>query len=656
MQHTLGFRSDIEGLRGIAVLLVIFFHAKIFGWTGGFIGVDIFFVISGYLISGLFIIEIENRGTIDLLRFYARRARRLLPAALTVICLTLFFGTFVLSPIEYKELTRAALSSVISVSNLWFLSESINYFAADTSSNSLLHTWSLAVEEQFYLVWPLFFLVLAREKRHRQRLNVFLILLTVVSLAFCIVVSRANQPWAFFGTPLRAWEFGVGALAFVLPSRPGLETGRRSVVTSWIGLGVIALSGVVLAETDAYPGALAVPPVLGAALLLRASNATPRWGARILLASPPMLLAGRLSYSWYLWHWPVLSFADVLTPGPLTPVMSIFCVVLSFGLSAATYFAIENPLRRHKALVARDLASLAAAAALVVIGFGVSYGSYIWVSRVLEGPEQRAIAMAKADKPKNRDCVAEVVDTEPQVCTFGLRTASTTIVLFGDSHAFQWLPVLEKLSYKNTWKTVTLLKSGCSSIIVPLFYDSRLKREYVECSAWRELAFRQIVGLDPDIVIIANSVGYVRSANRVGFGHFSYVEWRLATDRTFERLGAAGIRSMLVRDNPRPGVNIPACLSKEAWRGALDEASCAFDRRRALDPAIFSAERAAAARYDVTLVDLTPHYCSETVCPAQRDGIIVYRDGNHLTNSYALHLSGEIEKAIRAAIGHDVER
>jgi peptidoglycan/LPS O-acetylase OafA/YrhL len=230
-------RADIEGLRGIAVLLVVLYHAGIPFVPGGYIGVDVFFVLSGYLITGLLIDEFEKTGRLDLLGFYARRARRLLPASCVMLLVVALVGTLVLSPLEMKPLAGTTLWTAVYSSNLWFLRFASSYFDPAADTNPLLHTWSLAVEEQFYMLWPVLILAVLRYGRGRRKLAWAMLALAALSLGGAIYFTRTNQPWAFFFSPLRAWEFAVGGLAVMVP----LEWLRRRQGDFLVWLGAVGL-------------------------------------------------------------------------------------------------------------------------------------------------------------------------------------------------------------------------------------------------------------------------------------------------------------------------------------------------------------------------------------------------------------------------------
>ena len=309
-----GFRPDIEGLRGIAVLIVVLFHCGIPGFSGGFVGVDVFFVLSGYLITGLLVAEIQKTSELSLLQFYARRARRLLPASALTLVVTILLGAIILAPSELDLVGHAARAAALYSSNIFFDKNAGDYFAPNVRSNPLLHTWSLAVEEQFYLFWPLLILLGLRVWRSMKSLVTVLSGLTIISLGTGVWFTANGGTFAFYELPARAWEFGIGGLAVLLP-----RSTLKIPVGWWLAfgwLGILAILGsahFILGDTS-FPGWIALIPVMGTVAALIAGTEHPRLGVGVLLYSDPLQMLGRLSYSWYLWHWPFLVFAAALLP------------------------------------------------------------------------------------------------------------------------------------------------------------------------------------------------------------------------------------------------------------------------------------------------------------------------------------------------------
>ncbi len=642
------FRPDIEGLRGIAILLVMAYHVGFPGFSGGFVGVDVFYVLSGYLITSLLLREIEQNGRLDVAGFYARRARRLLPAAALVLLATVVVGSFVYSPLEQKVFSRTALATALYMSNIWFIRQSVDYFAPATGTNPLLHTWSLGVEEQFYLVWPVIVFLALRRRRSRRVLVAVLVALTLLSFAAYVWLMSLNPPWAFFGLPTRAWELGVGGLASLLPAAT-LE-GRRDLIRGLAWLGLFAIVGAALAFSGPkpFPGAVAVPAVVGAAAVLICGVETPGLHVGRMLGAAPLRLLGQLSYSWYLWHWPVLTMAKAILP-TLWLSGRLLCAVTSLGLAAATYVLVENPIRFNHFLVRRSTVSLGLAFAITVGGVGIAS---VWHRVALgnaESPQQMAFSRAATENSRLSDdgCMVGYLDERPRECVFGDSASGSTVVLFGDSHAAQWFPALERIALERGWRLVTMIKAECPVASV-LIFSSVLQREYVECWRWREAALKRIAATHPAAVVASSSIGYVRG---VGRGERSPREWRDGNRQTLAALDAAGVRTLLLRDVPRPGFDIPSCLARAAWRSAHIEDACVFPRSAAVDETVFQAEQEAAEGLShISLMDFSDQFCGAELCEPMRNGIVVYRDENHLTVAFSESLSKVLAGRIASLI------
>ena len=328
------FRADIEGLRAVAILLVVAYHAGTPGFSGGYVGVDVFFVLSGYLISWLLVQEIERTGTVSLLSFYGRRARRLLPGLAVVLVVTMAASALIYAPYEHRFLANTAAATAGYFSNLYFARAAIDYHGPAAVINPFLHTWSLSVEEQFYLVWPWLVLfgsgVLWKRQDHRAgkfRLLLWMMIAAAASFALSLYLTSVRPTAAFFLSPTRAWEFAFGAIGFLLPvnvASAKLPVKMRDSYLSlinhrvgfagWVGLAGIILAGIMFDSTTPFPGVAALLPTVSTVLVLRAAK-----GSLIsrFLSIRPLTEIGRLSYSWYLWHWPVLLLADALS-GPFS--------------------------------------------------------------------------------------------------------------------------------------------------------------------------------------------------------------------------------------------------------------------------------------------------------------------------------------------------
>jgi peptidoglycan/LPS O-acetylase OafA/YrhL len=653
-----GFRSDIEGLRAIAVLLVVVFHTGAGVLGGGFIGVDVFFVLSGYLITGLLVEEFDRTQRINFAGFYGRRARRLLPAAGLMLAVTLAIGLSFYSPIEAEQLSRSATATALYGSNIWFMWQAQDYFAASVQTSPLLHTWSLAVEEQFYLGWPLLILVGLTKARSRRRIAVVLAAVTLVSFVLCVFVTSRRQNLAFYGTPARMWEFGLGALAVLIPARrlPG-ALGRS--LLGWAGLAAILGAGVFFSEDIPFPGVAAAVPVVGTVMVLIAGAAlAPTPGITALLRFPVLQVLGRLSYSWYLWHWPVLVFARTLNP--TLPVWgAVLAVLVALAVAAAVHLALENPIRFNPWLTATPVRSLALGGAITIAGFGSGIAAFGLSSHLALSARQAAFARAARDMPAyTRGCIAEYADSRLRECVFGKSDSSSTVVVFGDSHAEQWLPALIPAAERHGWKVISMTKQSCPASGIPV-YNDHLKRPETECAEWSKRALARIIELRPEAVLITNAVGYIkRGTPDDSFGALSYATWEQHLRATLTALDAARVPTLLLRDTPRPGFDVPTCLSRvDAHPRLYADDECTIYPGVALSAGVWEAERHAVERLShVSVLDLSDQFCTSTQCPSTIDGVVVYRDSNHITASFASRLAQVFEARLVTSLRAVVDK
>jgi peptidoglycan/LPS O-acetylase OafA/YrhL len=633
------FRPDIEGLRGIAVLLVVAFHAQISLFHGGFLGVDVFFVLSGYLITGLLLRDLEVNGKLDVIGFYARRARRLLPASALVVAFTVVTGTLLWSPIEQARYSKTALATTLYVSNVWFVRQASNYFAPETDTNPLLHTWSLAVEEQFYLLWPALVWVGFRLFRSRQSLCKFLGVVSALSLMACIWLTRTNQPLAFFGSPTRAWEFGLGGIATLMPTSLAASRSAR-LIASWTSMGVLLGAAILFVPGQGFPGARALVPVLATATLLVAGAASASVGASRMLAHPVLQWFGRLSYSWYLWHWPLLVYADVFLPTN-SGYGRVLVVTVSLLAAFLTYRFIENPIRVQRGLVRRPVFTLCLAAMLSFFSVSICFLSLrlSQKSSLMPG-QQMLLAVAEQESPVSRDCMAIFREAQVRECVFGDRNGVTTVALFGDSHAAHWLPALEQIANERKWKIVTILKASCPTADV-LVYNPRLERVETECARWRAAALERILKLAPDLTVISNSTGYIKTTHSKGrYSVISVTEWKEGTTRTLQALDRAAIPTVLLYDVPVQRIDVPTCLSRVLAHHWYPEVWCTSSREEALDPQVLQAEQEAVSDLkSVRLLDFSDVFCDVSACKIEIQGVPIYRDRGHLNPVFARKLA-----------------
>lgn len=623
------FRPDIEGLRGLAVLMVVLYHAKTPGMSGGFIGVDVFFVLSGYLITGLLAKEMNSTGRINLVQFYARRARRLLPAAATMLLVTLAACRLLFPPFEQHAMATPALSTALYSSNIFFAHRSTDYLASDAATNPLLHTWSLAVEEQFYFIWPLL-VMFGMRTGQKRRLWIVLGIVAATSLAACIWLTKTAQPWAFFGSPARAWEFALGGIACLLTGRLRF---RFASAIRWMGLLAILGAGVFYTHSTPFPGVTALLPVLGTAAVLFFPTSQPTSGVMWILGNPVAQFLGRLSYSWYLWHWPVLVFANDLSRH-LGLAARLAFAAASLGLAAVTNALIENPIRFHRALVPRPRLSLTFAGCLTMASSAACVLLYFAAIHSERAPNQAIYTKALADLPKvySSGCHVNYSATASPDCAFGDTRSNTSIVLFGDSHAAQWFPSLENVALENHWKLISLTKSACPVPQVE-FREDKIGRTYTECGQWRANSIRRIIDLHPALVVISSWAGYVQQGIADNGYGVTPAQWVTGLAHTVSEFSKAGLRTVVLRDTPQPGFDVVGCLARAAWTHRQDP--CNFERRVSAHADVARLEAAAIQNIERTyLIDLSSDICGSDACDPVQNQMIVYRDGNHLTASY----------------------
>ena len=629
------FRPDIEGLRAVAVGLVVAFHAGVPGAAGGYVGVDVFFVISGTLITWLLVDEGAREGRIDLGRFYARRARRLVPALAVVLVVTAALAAVLYAPMEQRDVARLWPLAALYLSNVGFADWAPDYHGPRAGEHPLLHTWSLGVEEQFYLVWPgLVLLGLGLWRRQRpagvRRLAVVLGATTALSFALSLAFTFApvGRAWAFYLSPLRAWEFGVGALAVLAPAA---EARGRAEVWGWAGLAGILLASVLFDGETPFPGVAALLPALATAAVLRAGALSQDAAPCRLLAAAPLQLVGRLSYSWYLWHWPALVFAQAAL-GPLSLAGRVLVAVASLGPAALSYRYVESPIRHAPTLVGRPRRSLALAVGLTVALVGLTAGWWLASGAWARSPGQAAFDEVRADLPEIYDDGCDRYGEATLVeCAYGDPGATQLAVLVGDSHAGQLFPALRAAADAAGWRTVVFTLSGCPFADVPVFYNEVLGRRYVECAEWREAAHAAIARLRPDAVFTASSNAYDMAPG----------VWADGTRATLARVAQSAGRTVLVLDPPAARVNVPACLAQAAWRpGDAFDPDCRPRGSDADDVERVEAQaQTARALPGVDVLDLSEAVCPGGTCGPRAGDVVRYRDGGHLSRAFAATLA-----------------
>jgi len=696
------FRPDIEGLRAVAVVAVVLFHADVPGVGGGFVGVDVFFVISGFLITGLLWRETNTTGTVCLRRFYGARARRLLPASATVGVITMIASAVLLPPLQVQAVIDDGIASALYVSNYWFIAEGVDYFAGHMPPSPFQHYWSLGVEEQFYLVWPALILGTAwvvRRVRRRSRAEAtssqrpYLVVLAVVaavSFALSLVISYVMPPAAFFSLPTRAWQLAAGGLVALtaglwrrVPTLPG-------AIMGWAGLGVILWACTQLSATTLYPGVAALLPTFGAALVIGAGCVAPAHGCGRVLGLSPMRAIGRISYSWYLWHWPVLVLAPVLLGHSLGLAARLAAAVISGGLAVVTLRLIENPLRfaapvRRSAVASLALGGTATAVAVCVglallevvpapVGRGAPDAApSVTAAAVPNGSDMaaydaavqhafaqvQAAVMASADRkavPSNLQppltgasgelnaftvdgCVRGFFQGGQPECATGDTASPTTVALVGDSHAAMLKPAFQEIATQRPWRLEMMAKAGCPLLDVPVNNPfSRLIERLRHCEQWRAEIIGRLRAEHPRLVMVSLWRRYGAGSWQPGFMPYSPA-WIDSLTRMVQQLRATGAKVLVLGPVPDPQAAVPICLS-----GHLDDAiACSPARSVAVNESGIAAESAATNAAGGEYVDLTRLFCTTDRCPVIVGNVLVYLDWTHLTREYSRLLAPVLE-------------
>ncbi len=690
------FRPDLEGLRGVAILLVLLFHAGIPGTSGGFVGVDVFFVLSGFLITGLLLRERESTGRVDLREFYARRARRILPAASVVLVGIVVAAPLFMAPLDLPRVAGDAVASALFTGNVWFAAGATDYFGVDLAPSPVIHYWSLGVEEQFYLLWPALLILVTRFGRPRAAVGVTLLGVVGASYLGALWLTDAAPAWAFYGLPTRAWELGLGGLLAASAGAHGRLSDRALRPIGWLGLGAIVAALLVIGRSTPYPGIAALLPALGTAAVILA-GARPGSVGRVL-ETPVLRFLGLISFSLYLVHWPILVLPAAALPldEELPLLGRVGLAVLAIGVGWLSFRLVEQPIHRGRRLAARPRLTFAAAGLAVVLTVSISGGLGLAASSGLDdgtaalpdpsgsaeplpsivvetfAPESPAIpsdvpptatpavtpeptpsgpvplpahvrpSLAKA--PYDSDtleadiCLLGQPQITPVDCVYGAKKGSITVAVVGDSHAAHWFPALDPMAKANGWRLIPFIKQSCRFLDMPL-YSYWYGRMYTECDTWREKVVDRLKDLKPDLVIVA-FIGDLESSTASDPDPVHQGE---AAARLIGRLPGAKV---IFVDTPRSRYNVPYCLS----RHRDDIRECETRRGKAFGKNPGIVERTAAELLGATLIDVTPVMCPGNPCPVVLNGIIVYRDSHHMTATFAASLGPLIEPALVAAL------
>ena len=675
-----GLRLDLQGLRAVAVALVVVYHFWPQRMTGGFVGVDVFLVISGFLIT-LHLLERPIRTTRDLFAFWARRVRRLVPAATLVLVATLGASLVWLPQTVHARVATEVITSALYVENWMLVLTSTDYLAADQIHSPTQHYWSLSVEEQFYILWPVLLglaYVVCRRLRGSFRFTVLVVIvaLSLASLTWSIYLTRHEAAQAYFVSTTRVWELGVGA-ALAAAVHAGLVL-RGAVVRAglaWGGLAAILWSSLTFSGETPFPGAAALLPTMGTAAVIAARSDDLGAGPRRVWSGRPVQWLGDVSYSVYLWHWPAVVLAPfVLDDDKVSWWQKGLIIAAVLGLSALSKHWVEDFARftpqlarstqRTFLLLAACLGlsvtvagltlwqvhrTAAAAEAVVVDPAEECVGADFFRSVACGGRDMALLTtpvLAAKDKPElyADDCWNDRPFTRRKVCGYGPLATPVRIALYGNSHAGSWFAPLRRLARERGWRIDTYLASECYSVDVPVAFNP--PQLSANCQNWNAWARQRITSGDYDLVVMSDRthqplVG-VPADRKTQKAQEAY-------RRVVEGFVRIGTRVLVIRDTPDAEQNVPDCVA----RYTEDLQRCGVDQRSGLEPDPL-ADVARAGGFPVgrvTLLDATNLLCRAGRCPAVIGGLITYFDHGHMTTHFSSTLYPEVAAAVTRALG-----
>ncbi|MDH5832847.1 acyltransferase family protein [Luteimonas kalidii] len=657
------YRPEIQGLRAIAVLAVLIFHIWPSALPGGYVGVDVFFVISGFLITGILLRQAEKHGSIDILGFYAKRIKRLLPAA-TLVLLTVAICISLLPMTQWNDAANEIAASALYVENWWLAAQAIDYLAAENAPSPLQHYWSLSVEEQYYIVWPLLFLLfgtLLRRSRATVRVTfrTIIVVIGAASLCYSVYLTPKSPGLAYFATTTRAWELALGGALAVFTFWERGTIGLR-VALGWLGLAMIGAAAFTFNENTAFPGYTALLPTLGATLLIAAGCQNGILSSSRLLTNRPMQYIGDLSYSLYLWHWPVIVFYQAMVGRTLGLVDGVVVAGVSFALAHQSKQLIEDFFRRPDVLSGRWRPVALAAACIALSLFcwlSIKYqverheksrppkmvqaGNYPGALALTDGFTVQASdprphpLLAKDDKgdPYSDGCIASLLRDEVKECVYGQDRKGPRLVIVGDSHAVHWVPALQVVAEHSDARLVAITKSACAVTDLEIHHDLE---QYRSCMAWSLEVIEWLRRERPDVVLFAHSKSSLSKI--AGSREQSGAMLAASFTRVWASLEEIGIDVVALKDTPSFSVQVPDCLSSTS-----SPEDCRVERSRAfgrIDPLVLAVE----AHPSVKLIDLSDAICNREFCSPIVGNVVAWRDAHHMTATFARTLAPALSR------------
>lgn len=637
--------EELQGLRALAVGAVFLYHVDSDILPSGFVGVDIFFVLSGFLIGRKLIAELDETGSIDLFAFTSARARRLLPNALLVLLVVTVAAFFLLPPYRLAQVSGDIRSAALLFSNLHFASEAVDYLRIGGPPSPVLHFWSLSIEEQFYLGLPLLLLgVGALFRRHRIDVAIGLITaIAATSFLLGYLALQRSQPDAFFATQNRIWQLAIGVAVGWAVARASQSIPKHAATLLMIAaIPLLAMALFGLDASNGYPGFAALLPTAGTAALLFSLFCGPATFLNRVLSHPAARWLGDRSYSIYLWHWPFITIALANFPGSRAHAWA--AALASILVADLAYRFVEEPIRHRRRTPARHVLAAAGGSILSVVAVTL----LTRFAPLPPGAAERAVAVNQARDDLggaySSKCHLELDETEQQHCTFGLANGKKTVMLFGDSHAAHWFEPVRIAAERSGWKFLSRTKSSCPSVDVTIWYPPRAA-VFDKCSEWRTGIIREIQQDPPDVLILANSSalrGWIAEQGEPANDDRAADLWRSGFVSLMHQIPAK-TRVLMVRDVPRMANDVLSCLSYGD--------KCARPKADAMARPVDEKDLLSISPRPVTLLDFTDDICDATVCSSVVNGTIAYRDDNHITASFAASLYRPFSDAMTDTLG-----
>lgn len=650
------FRLEIEGLRAVASILVAVYHIWLGNVSGG---VDVFFVVAGFLITTSLLNRYERFAKIDFSGFILRLMKRLFPAAFTVLFITGIASIIWLPEVRWQQTVQELLASALYFENWQLALNSVDYLAQNNEASPFQHFWAMSLQGQFYIIWPILLLItvlLARFIFKKQVRPVFLgtlIIVFFISIGYSIHMTNVNQPWAYFDTFTRVWEFSAGGILALLIANIKVNK-SLSFILSWLGLFGLVSCGLILQVSTVFPGYAALWPVLSAIFILIAGNQGGSYSAYSLLSSKPLVSFGGISYGFYLWHWPVLIFYFLITGNETAGLFDgLLIIVLSAILAYVTTEFVEKPIRNRKSLNVKWKTAIVSVLLMVPVlslsgiwSHSIS-GQHVNLNEIINNEDYPGAAVTAFENieidddvplypsplqaredfaPLTKDeCLQRIGKTEVIVCEYGeTEKPKYTIALVGGSHSIHWQPALLEFAEEEDILILTFIKSGCR------FSSEEFEAE--DCTEWNKNVMNELLELKPDLIFTTADATELEEVPE------GYVD-------NWETLNEHGIEVFAVRDNPRFHFDIPSCVEEHG----KDSMECAIKREEIL-PNPSPWDKLESPPENVYYTDFTDRFCDDEYCKPVVGNVLVYRDKHHITAVYSSTLAPFVREELMSVL------